>query len=72
MGSKPVDPVSFDNLRAQREIEDKAASDKPVLPTGLTLEKDLRVSKTFKNVVICGVRHPTPPDDAADPPLSTT
>ena len=46
-----IDPDSFDNLRAQREIEDKATSDKPVLPTGLTLENDLRISKTFENVV---------------------
>ena len=33
-----IDPNSFDNLRAQREIEDNAASDKPVLPTGLALK----------------------------------
>ena len=79
-----IDPDFFDNLRAQREIEDKAASDKPVLPTGLTLENDLHVSKTFENVVehlgryrgmtgvpLSYVVRGTlhPPDSHSDPPV---
>ena len=46
-----LDTSKFNNLRAQREIEDKAHETKPTLPTGLTLENDLRVAETFESVV---------------------
>ncbi len=46
-----IDIDIFDNLRDQREIEDKAKETRPTLPTGLTLKNDLRVAKTFENVV---------------------
>ncbi len=41
----------FDNLRAQREIEDKAREAKPTLPAGLTLKNDLQVAKMFESIV---------------------
>ena len=79
-----VDTSDFDNLRAQREIEDKARETKPTLPAGLTLENDLRVAKTFESVVehlgryrgMTGVplsyvvrNELHPPDGAYDPPV---
>ena len=46
-----LDTDKFYNLRAQQEIKDKARKAKPTLPAGLTLENDLRVSKTFESIV---------------------
>ncbi len=49
--SHELDTDKFDNLRAQQEIIDQTREAKTVLPAGLTLENDLRVAKTFENIV---------------------